>query len=101
MIANHIVSRFARSSWGRKLAARRTKRRMTDFDRFVAMKVHRGSYFNKPKAQRKAEHLATIKNRKNQIAAKKERLAKKAEEKKRIEKLIEEKKSKSENAVKA
>ena len=71
MEAAHILKRFARTSWGKKLAARRIRARQTDFARFVAMKVHRGSFFNPSKAARKAAKLAALANRKKLRAASK------------------------------
>ena len=65
-----ILKRFARTHWGKKLAARRHKQHMTDFGRFVAMKVHRASFFNPPKAVRKQIHLKAQANRKKVIEAK-------------------------------
>ena len=86
MEACGIVKRFARTHWGKKLAARRLKSHMTDFGRFVAMKLHRASYFNPSKAARKQAHIKANENRKKMIEVRHkkiaERKAKKAETKK-------------------
>ena len=70
-----IVKRFARTHWGKKLTARRHKLHMTDFGRFVAMKVHRASFFNPPKATRKQIHIKAQENRKKVISLKAKKLA--------------------------
>ena len=88
MEACGIVKRFARTAWGKKLAARRLKRHLTDFGRFVAMKVHRASYFNPSKEARKQAYIKACENRKKviEIRHKKiaDRKAKKLEQKNKV-----------------
>lgn len=48
----NILTRFNRTAWGKKLYKRELKEQMSDFERFVAMKKHRASYYNPPKKTR-------------------------------------------------